>query len=151
MAFIGYLLPSRFVQRREISVTIELTLYEGDVDAIGAGQDLMINLAPPRDEDFVPLRHPQGLIDRVGDIDSSSSESGLASYYDQTPARKRFANGFKGLSPQDQPMPHCQFLEVPQISWKSPREAIAFPDHLILGHSHNDRDLHTAMGALMPG
>ena len=48
-------------------------------------------------------------------------------------------------------MPHRQRLEALQVGGEMPRHPVALPDHVVARQRGDDRDRHTAIGALMAG
>ena len=129
------------------------------VETIGPGQGLGVNLRAPTDERLlfpVLSGHPEGLIERVSNLTARGFIIGIAGQDIHLAAGQGLANALVGLAANDEMMPHGQSLETLEIIGKMPGQAIIHADAAVLVHGHDDGDehfllrgTHTEMGALM--
>jgi len=138
--------PLRWVGGRQEHVAVNLGVDLGAVQAINRGHK--------KQEDLRPTNHKQlGLARQLSHADCllpvghhqhsrGRGPAGLAGKDNGSAIGQRLADGVKGFAAHDQMVAGGQLLEIGQVGWQVPRQAVGFPDGPIGGPGNNSRNEH---------
>ena len=108
------------------------------VEAVGQGQGLRINLRAADDEDLVvPGEQREGLAERMrhratGNLRLLPRNDHIGTVRERAPER------FVGFAAHDHGMPRRDGLEMFQVFGNMPEQRILIPDHAVFGHGNDD-------------
>ena len=130
--------PLRFVPLGEMRVALVSAEHARQVEAVGQGQGLRINLRAADDENLVvPGKQRDGLPERMnhpaaGDFDLLARNDHIGTVRERAPER------FVGFAAHDHGVPRRDGLEMFQVFGNMPEQRILIPDHAVFGNGNDD-------------
>ena len=138
------LLPVFVIELRKVGVPLGFGIDLAEIDAVGKGQDLAVDVAAANHGNLRRLRgagHGQGLIDGTRHDGPWRQIARLARDDDVGAARQRFAwQRLPGLPAHDDRLAHGDFLEAPKVRRKPPGQRPVTPDDAIARNGHHEND-----------
>ena len=120
----GYVLPLG-ADGGEAGVALELGGDVGDVELVGQGHCLAVDLATADDEVLLcGVAEGYRLVERGGHLAPLDAERGVAGDDDVASAGQGSAYRLVGLAPHNHRLAHRHLLEVAEILWQVPRHRV---------------------------
>ena len=138
---VAHLVPHCGVDVGEAGVALDLHAHVGDVEFVGKGHCLTVDLAAADHENLLLARaHCERTLERRGHLAPLNRELCIACDDNVAPTGQGTTDALIGLAAHNDRVAECHSLEVGEILGDVPGHSAARADDAILGNGHDEGD-----------